>query len=119
MPSGLVEKGQARAVGAARELAEESGCLITPADLELFAVAEVWHRGTLLSTSWNFTATTTEARFERAEAFELISHASFAPQREPFLRFLTADERNVRWSFELVEPDTNLPLFRYAAAHSG
>jgi hypothetical protein len=48
-------------VPGARELAEEAGCDIDPADLQLFAIADVGHRGTVLSMSWNFTAETANA----------------------------------------------------------
>lgn len=107
MPSGHVEDGEAPALAAARELAEESGCVLDPSDLELFAVAEVQHQGATISTSWNFTAATTEARlgpvvpdmlvtdarwFGRADAIDLIAQTSYAPKREPILRFLRSGQ---------------------------
>lgn len=134
MPSGRVEDGETPGSAAVRELAEESGCVIDPADLELFAVTEVQHQGTTISTSWNFTAATTrvglgsvvpdvlvtDARwFEPADAIDLLSWSSYAPKREPFLRFLKSGEHGLRWSFELVDPSAHVPTFVWDAPLSG
>lgn len=130
IPSGHVEDGESPVVAAARELAEEAGCVIDPADLELFAITEVKHQGTTLSRSWNFTATTDEAQlgpdvpdvlvtdarwFSRAHAIELLSRASYAPKREPFLRFLKSGEHDLHWSFELIDPSDDVPSFVWDA----
>lgn len=130
MPSGHVEDGEAPALAAARELAEESGCVLDPSALELFAVAEVQHHGARISTSWNFTAATNEVRlgplvpdllvtdarwFDRADAIDLIAGSSYPPKRESILRFLRSGEHGLRWSFELVDPSADEPTFLWDA----
>jgi ADP-ribose pyrophosphatase YjhB (NUDIX family) len=127
-PSGHIEAGEEPAAAAARELAEESGCIINPAALELIAIADVRHDGRTLSRSWNFTATTTEAALlpddpdrtvtgaewvERAEAIRLLSRSSYAPKTEPATRFLEFGDRNLQWTFELVDPSVSPPSFRW------
>jgi 8-oxo-dGTP pyrophosphatase MutT (NUDIX family) len=126
MPSGRIEDGETPAAAAARELAEESGCLVDPDDLQLFAITEVRHQSATISTSWNFTAATTQTQigpvvpdvlvtdarwFERADAIDLLSRSSYAPKREPFLRFLQSGESGLQWSFELVDPTADTPTF--------
>ncbi len=59
-PSGHMEQGEDPANAAARELAEESGCIIDPSDLELIAIADVEQDGETVSRSWNYTATTSD-----------------------------------------------------------
>jgi 8-oxo-dGTP pyrophosphatase MutT (NUDIX family) len=127
-PSGHIEPGEEPAAAAARELAEESGCSINPAALELIATADVRHRGEELSRSWNFTATTTELALlpddpdrtvtgaewiERAEAIRLLSSSTYAPKVEPATRFLAFGDRNLHWTFELVDPSVSPPSFRW------
>lgn len=126
MPSGRIEDGETPAAAAARELVEESGCLVDPEDLKLFAITEIRHQSTTISTSWNFAAATSKAQlgpvvpdvfvtdarwFERADAIDLLSRTSYAPKREPFLRFLQSGEFGLRWSFELVDPSADIPTF--------
>ena len=127
MPSGLIEAGEEPAA-AVRELAEESGCVIDAARVTLFATAEVRHRGETLSMSWNFTATTTEARlgpavadelvtdarwFNRVDATRLIASENYAPKREPLLRFLATGELGLHWTFDLMDSAAAIPSFEY------
>lgn len=103
LPSGAIEADESRAVAAAREIAEESGCTINPSELEPIATSEVRQDGRRLSYSWNFTATAADPHlapadpdetvddarwFERDEAAELLTRHRYDPIREPVLRFL-------------------------------
>lgn len=129
VPNGGIEEGESPAVAAARELAEEAGCVVDAATLELISTTAVEHQGQRLSTSWNFTATTrdltvrpgedpaetvTDARwFRRQEARAHLSALTYRPVREPALRFLTTGERGLRWTFELIDPQATIPEFRW------
>lgn len=128
-PSGHMEDGEDPATAAARELAEESGCVIHPTQLELIAVADVTQNGETISRSWNYTATpidaavaprvdddetVTEARwFERLEAVKLLGQSSYAPKIEPAVRFLMTGEHIVHWTFELIDNPAPTPTFRW------
>lgn len=128
LPSGGIEDGESPAIAAVRELAEESGCKIDPADLELIATSEVCQNGRQLSQSWNFTATVTDPHlepadpdgtvvdarwFERTKAAELLGRHRYDPIREPITRFLKGD-RGLHWTFELTsDPANRRPEFRW------
>lgn len=127
-PSGGVEDGESPATAAAREIAEESGCRIDPSALELIATSEVRQHGRRLSHSWNYTATTTDARlepadphgtvdearwFERAEAAELLTRHRYDPIREPALRFLRGGDRGLHWTFDLAAHAGQGPVFTW------
>lgn len=127
LPSGGIEDGESPAVAAVRELTEESGCTIDPAQLELIATSEVCRNGRRLSQSWNFTATVTDPRlapddpdgtvvdarwFERARAIDLLSRHRYDPIREPAIRFLHGD-RGLHWTFELTGGSGDRPTFRW------
>ena len=134
-PSGGIDEGEGPAAAAARELADESGCVIDSRVLELVAVADVERDGATLSRSWNYTATTTETAleprddpdeivtearwFEHAEAVKLLAQASPAPKVEPALRFLTSGDRNLHWTFDLVDDSTSVPSFRVGPSGHG
>lgn len=128
-PSGHVERGEDSADAAARELAEESGCIITPSALELISVTDVQQDGETISRSWNYTATTSEAAsaprvqggetvtearwFSLRDAATLLGRSPYAPKREPAIRFLTSAERQLHWTFDLVDSSTPVPTFRW------
>lgn len=134
-PNGAIDEGEDPATAAARELAEESGCIIDSRVLELVAVADVQRDGVTLSRSWNYTATTnetalkpsddpheivTEARwFEHAEAVKLLAQASPPTKVEPALRFLTSGDRNLHWRFDLVDESARVPSFLWAPPATG
>lgn len=130
MPSGRIEDGETPAQAAVRELAEESGCILDAADLELIATADVDHAGATLSRSWNFTAVATDSHLEpiapdelvsearwfgRAEAIDLLSSSDYSPKREPAIRFLKSGDRDLRWAFELIDPTAGIPSFRWVS----
>lgn len=128
-PSGHMEQGEDPVAAATRELAEESGCIVDPTQLELIAIADVEQNGETISRSWNYTATTTdtalgpriqrdetvtEARwFGHAEAVNLLGRSSYAPKIEPVIRFLLSGERNLHWTFTLTDSSTPSPMFRW------
>ncbi len=128
-PSGHVDEGEDPADAAARELAEESGCVVDADNLELIAIADVEQNGEILSRSWNYTATTsqvalapqsdadeivTAARWiEQTEAVRLLGQSSHAPKVEPAVKFLTSGERHLRWTFDLVDDSTPAPTFQW------
>lgn len=129
LPSGGIEEGESPAVAAARELGEETGCIVDAANLELISTIAVEHQGQPLSTSWNFTAmtrdltvrpgddpaeTVMDARwFTRQDARDHLSALTYRPVREPALRFLTTGERGLRWTFELIDLQATIPEFRW------
>lgn len=129
-PSGHIEEGEDPATAAARELAEESGCIIDPTQLELIAIADVRQDGQLANRSWNYAATTTiaalaprahddetvtEARwFDPAEAVEWIGSSTYSPKTEPVIRFLTSGERKLHWTFDLIDSSSTTPTFRWS-----
>ncbi len=128
-PTGRIEDGETPDIAAARELAEEAGCMIDPSMLGLVATVAVEHQGQQLSASWNYTAVTddtslapgddpdglvTDARwYDLADALRLLSDLPYSPKREPAIRYLTTGERDLQWTFELVDPDTRIPEFEW------
>ncbi len=128
-PSGYMEEGEEPATAAARELAEESGCIIDPTQLELIAISDVEQDGEIVNRSWNYTATTTDAAlapriqddetvtearwFDPAEAVRLLGRSTYAPKVEPVARFLTSGERNLHWTFDLIDSSAPTPAFRW------
>ncbi|GAB3749649.1 NUDIX hydrolase [Microlunatus parietis] len=130
VPSGKIEAGESPDQAAVRELAEEAGCRLECTDLELIATTTVAHRGEQLSTSWTFTAAVDpgtalqpadpdelilEARWiPRDEAMIRLTRRSYAPLREPALRYLRTGELGLAWTFELIDPAAAIPSFRWA-----
>lgn len=128
LPSGKIEDGESPAAAASRELAEESGCVIDPADLQIIATADVEHQGERLSRSWNFTAATTNPYLEPADPDHLVTNAEWFdrrsaiaqlailthhPKSEPAIRFLDRGTQGLHWTFELVDPTASIPSFRW------
>lgn len=126
LPSGGMEAGESPTVAAARELAEESGCMIEPDQFDLIATSEVRQNGRRLSQSRNFTASTTDPRlepddpdgeiidaswFDPTRAAELLALHRYDPIREPAVRFLKGD-RGLHWTFELIDDMADRPTFR-------
>lgn len=129
-PSGGIDEGEEPAIAAARELEEESGCVIDPDDLVLIAVADVRQDGKLMNRSWNYSASTvtdallspstsedeivTQAKWlDRAEAIELLADATYPPKTVPVWRFLTTGEDPLHWTFDLIDATTPTPTFRW------
>ena len=105
VPSGRVEEHETPAEGAARELAEETGLVVAPADLTLVSTATTTYDG-VGSRSWNYVAevasselrvadpdgTIREARwFSVEEAVELLARLPYAPISEPAIAHLRGE----------------------------
>lgn len=130
VPSGKIEPGESPDQAAVRELAEETGCRLERTDLELIAMTAVGHRGEQLSASWTYTAAVApgttlqpadpdelimEAQWiPRDEAMIRLTRRSYAPLREPALRYLRTGELGLAWTFELIDPAAAIPSFRWA-----
>ncbi|MFX4272756.1 NUDIX domain-containing protein [Propionibacteriaceae bacterium Y1685] len=129
-PSGKIDAGETPVEAAARELAEESGCLVDAASLVLVAVADVWQGGTLMSRSWNYSAETTttatlspRARegeivtdaswFEQSDVIDLLGESNYPPKAVPARHFLTTGEGPLHWAFDLIDSSTTVPTFRW------
>lgn len=129
-PTGRIEDGESPEGAATRELAEEAGCDVDPANLSIIATVAVEHDGQQLSASWNYTATiaptslapghdpdeiVTDARwFERNDAVKHLSGLQYSPKREPALRYLLTGDLGLHWRFELVDPSASVPEFRWS-----
>ena len=129
LPSGGIEPGEVPTTAAARELAEESGCIVDPAELHLISTVAVVQDGQQASQSWNFTAIVTDPHlepadpdgtvvdahwFSREQATELLAQHSYDPIREPALRFL-GDGTATHWTFDLVGTgEDGRPRFTWA-----
>ena len=134
LPAGGIEGDETPAEGAAREVLEETGCRLDPAELMLVSTVSSTHRGRVLSTSWNFTATTdlpdlqpdngpdgevvTAAWTDVDEAIRLLGHHSDDPIREPALHFLRTGERGRHWSFEVSDLTQRPPEFTWGPPES-
>ncbi|GAA2760577.1 NUDIX domain-containing protein [Actinopolymorpha rutila] len=128
-PSGHIEDGEDPATAAARELAEESGCVVDPAQLEIIAISDVEQDGVTMNRSWNYTGTTTDAAlrprtqdgetvtearwFDPAEAVELLGRSTYPPKTKPVARFLTSGECNLHWTCDLIGFSSLTPTFRW------
>lgn len=129
-PSGKMEAGETPVGTTARELAEESGCVVDPASLVLIAVSDVWQRGTLMNRSWNYSAVTTttaalspstregeivtDARcLEHADTIKVLDASTYPPKAVPVRRFLTTGKAPLHWAFDLIDSTTPTPTFRW------
>ena len=116
IPSGGIEPGESPAEGATRELREETGLLITPPALTLFAeVTVASHDRSEQSTSWNYFAhipdgdfliadpdgSIQEAKwFPLAEAADLLAQLPYPPIAVPTATHLRTPSAGLtRWTF--------------------
>lgn len=120
LPSGHTEAGEAPAEAAAREVLEETGCALQSTHLRLVSVVTNTHLGHDISSSWNFTATSTHLHLDpdngpngEVVAAEWISIETaiaslvanrYASVREPAVHFLRTKQRGLHWRFELTDP---------------
>lgn len=56
LPSGGIESGENPAQAAAREVQEETGCVLGPDALRLISTVTITYEGIQVSKCWNFTA---------------------------------------------------------------
>jgi 8-oxo-dGTP diphosphatase len=114
VPSGRVEDGETPAEGAARELAEETGLVVTPEDLTLVSTVTTSYDG-VESHAWNHVveAATTElvvddpdgiireaCWFPREEAIALLSALPYPPLSEPAVAYLRGEAPpGTHWTF--------------------
>ena len=115
IPSGMVESRESPTLGAARELAEETGLLATPGDLHLVGTSSTKDQGRC-SLAWNFTAVIRDPRlvvddpdglvlearwFTQDEAVALLEELPYRPLREPVIAHLTRrTQPGSHWHFE-------------------
>lgn len=120
IPSGMVEGHESPAVGAVRELAEETGLVVRTDELRLVGTSATTH-GQRRSLAWNFTTSihdpglavadpddlVLEARwFTREDAVDLLGRLPYRPLREPVIAHLTRrTEPGSHWHFEGAEAD--------------
>jgi 8-oxo-dGTP diphosphatase len=120
IPSGAVESDESPACGAVRELAEETGLVVTSDDLRLVGTSSTTHEGHR-SLAWNFTTfidnptlsvddpdnSVMEARwFTRDEAIALLRRLPYRPLCEPVVGYLTDSvEPGSHWLFDGADAD--------------
>lgn len=116
VPSGRIEDGETPAEGAARELAEETGLVVAPADLTLVSTVTTTHEGRE-SRAWNHLVEVAssqlrvddpdgiirEARwFSRIDAIGLLEGLPYPPLAEPAVAHLRGDAAPGRhWTYRL------------------
>ena len=114
IPSGGVETHESPAEGASRELAEETGLLVPPGDLELWCTSAV-ATPDRVSRAWNFTGDVQdptlsvsdpdgliqEARwFTPDEAVRLLRLLPYRPLWEPAVAILSGEvEAGAHWDY--------------------
>lgn len=114
IPSGRVETHESPAEGASRELAEETGLIISPDELDLLSTCTVAGAGKV-SRAWNFSADVhdpalavddpdeliREARwFAIEEAMELLRELPYRPLSEPALAILGREaDLGTHWTY--------------------
>jgi 8-oxo-dGTP diphosphatase len=114
IPSGMVEAHETPAEGAARELAEEAGVDVVPAQLRLVSTSSVCFGGDRV-LGWNFAAAVDdgplavrdpddlvqEARwFTRSDAAKLLADLPYRPLAEPICATLLGTaEAGTHWSY--------------------
>ena len=120
LPSGRVEDGESPVVGAVRELAEETGLVVAPADLRLIGTTST-HGPAGRSDATNFSVAVTEpalavadpdglvhdARwFAREDAVAELGRLPYRPLREPAVAHLAgAVPVGAHWHFASPEAD--------------
>ncbi|MGN6331533.1 MAG: NUDIX hydrolase [Motilibacteraceae bacterium] len=127
IPSGHVEDGESPGQGACRELAEETGLLVSSADLALEATSSVTGSG-VLRRAWTFSVevddpwlcprdpdgSIRDARwFPLSEAASLLQQLPYRPLREPVTALLSGRCWGVQhWTY--AEPDAE-PVITFPA----
>lgn len=120
IPSGRVEEHETPDEGACRELAEETGLLVTPADMLLVATSSVVSTGKV-SHAWTFTVPVEdpsldvqdpdgliqEARwFAVVEAAAVLRHLPYRPLSEPAVAGLERVAKDVaHWAYSGPEAE--------------
>lgn len=108
---------------------EETGCALEPTQLQLVSVVTNTHLGHDISSSWNFTATSTcldldpdngpNGEVVTAEWISIgtviasLTTNRYAPIREPAVGFLRTGQRGLHWRFELTDPTHTPPQFTW------
>jgi 8-oxo-dGTP diphosphatase len=120
IPSGRVEEHETPDQGACRELAEETGLLVAPADMVLVATSSVASPGEV-SRAWTFTVAVEDpaldvqdpdgliqdARwFAIVEAAAVLSQLPYRPLSEPAVAVLRGHAENAgHWAYSGPEAD--------------
>ncbi len=125
IPSGAVEDHEPPTVGAVRELAEETGLVVSPDELRAIGTSTTVHDGHQ-SRAWNFQAQiddpelnvddpdglVLEARwFPRAEALALLGSLPYRPLAEPAIAHLRGDARaGTHWHYASADAEPIVSL---------
>ena len=129
IPTGTVESHETPALGAVRELAEETGLVVAPDDLQLAGTSSTMHEEHR-SLAWNFTTVIDNPAlavddpddlvleagwFTRDEAVALLRRLPYRPLCEPVVAYLTESvEPGSHWLFDGADAD---PVVTPVAAH--
>lgn len=120
IPSGQIESHETPALGAARELAEETGLVVAPEALRLVGTSSTASRERR-SLAWNFTTVVDcpdlavddpdglilEARwFTRDEAIDLLGRLPYRPLAEPAVAYLgDRVAPGAHWRYDAADAD--------------
>ena len=120
IPSGQVESHETPALGAVRELAEETGLVVAPGELRLVGTSSTTNEQ-VRSLAWNYTTAINlpvvavddpdglvlEARwFTRAEAIDLLRQLPYRPLADPVLAYLADSvQPSSHWLYETADAD--------------
>lgn len=120
IPSGRVESHETPVLGAVRELAEETGLVVTPDDLRLVGTSSTTHEDHR-SLAWNFTTSVDDPAlavedpddlvleacwFPRDEAVALLRRLPYRPLCDPVVAYLTESvEIGSHWLFDGADAD--------------